>query len=998
MNYNFMQQAYARTIEWAIKRLAIDTNRIYLTGSSAGACGGFVFTLTYPERFAAVSLSVPCFNLGFQQDSVHSNSLNPGQRNRMDVDRLLGTLSMNLPSNLGLPTFNLLNGAWMAHQFREKNFPFIFAINGKNDSVVGWTEKHIYYDSVNANHLGGAYYWDSRNHGGTGAVWSSKNFNFLRFQRNVSYPAFANCSLNENYGLGSKLSGEAFGTVNGAMDWSDNIIDDSEKWQIDFFIHNIQGLTLLKVYPDSATVDITPRRLQHFTIPVGARVTWQVVHHDQIVQRDSFIYEGGLITAHHVKAYHDTAQFQISFKVQQPYYADVDADGYGNENVSLTDFSPIAGYVSDHSDCNDLDAAIHPDQSDLCNHLDDDCDGTVDENATFTSWYLDADGDTYGDALTLVTSCDTIPAGYITDEGDCNDSDPLVNPLGMENCNGIDDNCNNQVDEGLLQAFYPDLDLDGFGDESSGIMACSEPAGYITDHGDCNDNDGLTNPSAMEVCNGIDDNCNTQTDEGLLTAFYPDSDLDGFGDQSAGTMACTVPGGYITDSSDCNDHDFLINPAELESCNGIDDNCNSSIDEGVQVVFYSDVDGDGYGDVNVTEMSCTAPPGYVSDNTDCNDGPGYSGINPGALETCNGLDDNCNSQVDESAITTYYFDNDADGYGSLPDSIIGGCTVPSGYSLNHLDCDDNNPNTWLISSYYADADSDGYGNLSAVIYSCSEIAPPGFVAESTDCNDASENIHPGGMELCNGTDDNCDGQIDEGIKSTFYADVDGDGFGDIGNTTLACFAPPGYVLNSNDCNDDPAGGFIHPNTTETCNGVDDNCDGQIDEGVKSTFYADADGDGFGDAGNSMLACFAPTGYVIDGTDCSDSPGSELINPNGMETCNNLDDNCNGQIDEGVKSTFYADVDGDGFGDEGNSVLSCGEPNGYTSDSTDCNDSPNAAAINKNAMETCNGVDDNCDGQTDEGVKTIFYADVDGDGFGDAGNTMLSCASLFPGML
>ncbi|MFM7727881.1 MAG: putative metal-binding motif-containing protein, partial [Flavobacteriales bacterium] len=137
------------------------------------------------------------------------------------------------------------------------------------------------------------------------------------------------------------------------------------------------------------------------------------------------------------------------------------------------------------------------------------------------------------------------------------------------------------------------------------------------------------------------------------------------------------------------------------------------------------------------------------------------------------------------------------------------------------------------------------------------------------------------VEICNGVDDNCNGQVDEG----FDADADG------------------YTSCGGDCNDNNAA--IRPNATETCNTIDDNCNGQIDEGVTSTFYADADGDGYGNASSSVAACSAPAGYVSNSTDCNDNNSD--VRPNATEICNSIDDNCNGQIDEGVTSTFYADA-------------------------------------------------------------------------------------------
>jgi hypothetical protein len=110
----------------------------------------------------------------------------------------------------------------------------------------------------------------------------------------------------------------------------------------------------------------------------------------------------------------------------------------------------------------------------------------------------------------------------------------------------------------------------------------------------------------------------------------------------------------------------------------------------------------------------------------------------------------------------------------------------------------------------------------------------------------------------------------------------------------------GYSVADGDCNDNNAA--IHPGAAEICNGVDDNYNSQIDEGVKITFYRDADGDGFG-AGSSTQACTAQAGYVADHTDCND--GNAAIHPGATELCGNgIDDNCNGFVDEGCTSTTF----------------------------------------------------------------------------------------------
>ena len=113
-----------------------------------------------------------------------------------------------------------MNGNWMTNTYKEKDYPFIYSMNGKNDTIVGWTEKTIYYQSLNTSHIGGYYFWDGRKHGGgPDVVWSDDNYNIFKYSKNLSFPAFANCSTNEYAGNGTAADGEAFGTVNGFLDW-----------------------------------------------------------------------------------------------------------------------------------------------------------------------------------------------------------------------------------------------------------------------------------------------------------------------------------------------------------------------------------------------------------------------------------------------------------------------------------------------------------------------------------------------------------------------------------------------------------------------------------------------------------------------------------------------------------------------------------------------------------------------------------------------------------
>jgi hypothetical protein len=174
----------------------------------------------------------------------------------------------------------------------------------------------------------------------------------------------------------------------------------------------------------------------------------------------------------------------------------------------------------------------------------------------------------------------------------------------------------------------------------------------------------------------------------------------------------------------------------------------------------------------------------------------------------------------------------------------------------------------------------------------------------------------------------------------------------------------GFAVSEGDCNDHDAS--ISPVAPEYCNGVDDNCNGAIDEegAVDGAKWApDADGDGFGSSAgeDAVRACEAPGGYLEDASDCDDADAD--ISPDAQEACDAVDNNCDGQVDEGLSdgSTWYADSDGDGYGDPDNAIEPCEAPaSGYVTDNTDCNDLQ--AVVHPGAEDTPgNGIDEDCDG-------------------------------------
>jgi hypothetical protein len=379
---------------------------------------------------------------------------------------------------------------------------------------------------------------------------------------------------------------------------------------------------------------------------------------------------------------------------------------------------------------------------------------------------------------------------------DCDDFNPAVNHFEAEVCNGVDDNCEDGIDEVDAQGcveYYKDVDQDGFGAEE--LKCLCEPTGSYTAEvaGDCADNDAAVNPSRMEICNnGKDDNCNSsQNDENAqsCTFFFFDQDNDGYGIETDAKCLCNQEGKYrATSSPDCNDGDPLINPGQQEICaNGKDDNCNGDQnDENAigSVTFYKDQDTDHYGITTDFKKLCSAEGLYsgIYDG-DCDDlNPN---VNPGAPEVCDGgkNDENCNGQIDEEdagGCNTYYYDGDSDGYGQSAESRC--LCLPS-------------------------------GEFSAL--------------DKGDCNDNNTNIHPGAPEVCNNLDDDCTDEVDDGGIVELCGEFDsGHGIAkcELGQCVLVC-NPNYYDINGvfNDgceCVDD----------SDDIAGGGDNCAGAVNKG------------------------------------------------------------------------------------------------------------------------------------------------------------------------
>jgi uncharacterized repeat protein (TIGR03803 family) len=341
---------------------------------------------------------------------------------------------------------------------------------------------------------------------------------------------------------------------------------------------------------------------------------------------------------------------------------------------------------------------------------------------------------------------------------------------------------------------------------------------------------------------------------------------------------------------------MLVEYTPVEICNGQDDDGDGQVDEGCMPVTIT---CPGNATLTADAGSCTAvvkslPPVNVGGANTTTFGFELSGATEG------GATGEIADEVFNVGVTkvTYFASDGEGGQASCSFTV----TVKAGAEIcgngKDDDCDGVvDEGCTPVTTWYRDADGDGFGNPAS-----SKVAdkqPRGYVSNADDCND--KNKVKGGPEVCDGIDNDCDGIIDDGLTEfTFYSDFDGDGYGSPKRLITTCAAPPRFVSNSEDQNDDNKN--VYPGAPELCDGRDNNQNGSIDEGfARTTFYHDFDEDGYGRSEVTLQACAAPLNYVTVGGDCNDRNGA--IHPGAAGPPNDgVDNNCNGLIDEPLRST------------------------------------------------------------------------------------------------
>lgn len=291
----YPQKRYWEAIKWLESQASIDTTRIYLKGTSANGYGALITANLHPEKIAAVYGMVEPNATGAADDITKQMWGAGSSKLKTDV------FKWNTTDTLAFA--DLKDQQKMVSYNELRSMPVIYDVHGKKDKTVAWNANTIeWLDSLESNHIGGTWYWDQRDHSQDNKDFTTDETrpDFYRFATNISYPAFSNCTINQDPGNGTPTNGDSNGAINGYLDWhDDNISDNTCNYTIHLFIKDFyMGGVLYPEQYSTCKTDVTFRRLQKFHPANGVTIKW--TNYDEVtnekLSNGSFTYNGGLIS------------------------------------------------------------------------------------------------------------------------------------------------------------------------------------------------------------------------------------------------------------------------------------------------------------------------------------------------------------------------------------------------------------------------------------------------------------------------------------------------------------------------------------------------------------------------------------------------------------------------------------------------------------------------------------------------------------------------------